>query len=107
MLAVPRIFEKIYNGARTKAHSESPIKGRIFDQAERVAISYSEALQAGKVPPLLKAQHVVFDKLVYSKIRELLGGKRHLRGQRRRPARRPARTLLPRRRHHRAARATG
>ncbi len=74
VLAVPRIFEKVYNGARTKAHSESPIKGRIFDQAERVAISFSEGLQAGKVPTLVSAQHVVFDKLVYSKIRELLGG---------------------------------
>ena len=74
VLAVPRIFEKVYNGASTKAHSESPIKGRIFDQAERVAISFSEGLQAGRTSPLVKAQHAVFDKLVYSKIRELLGG---------------------------------
>ena len=75
VLAVPRIFEKVYNGASTKAHSESPIKGRIFDQAERVAISFSEGLQSGRTSPLVKAQHAVFDKLVYSKIRELLGGK--------------------------------
>ena len=74
VLAVPRIFEKVFNGAHTKAHSESPVKGRIFDQAEVVAIKYSEGLQAGRIPPLIKAQHAVFDKLVYSRIRELLGG---------------------------------
>ncbi len=74
VLAVPRIFEKIFNGAHTKAHSESPIKGRIFDQAEQVAINYSEALQSGHIPALLKAQHALFDRLVYSKITALLGG---------------------------------
>jgi long-chain acyl-CoA synthetase len=74
VLAVPRIFEKVFNGAHTKAHSESPIKGRIFDQAEKVAISFSQGLQAGRIPPLIKAQHALFDKLVYVKIRELLGG---------------------------------
>jgi long-chain acyl-CoA synthetase len=74
VLAVPRIFEKIFNGAHTTAHAESPIKGRIFDHAERVAISYSEALQTGRVPALLKAQHTLFDRLVYSKITALLGG---------------------------------
>jgi long-chain acyl-CoA synthetase len=75
VLAVPRIFEKIFNGAHTKAHAESPIKGRIFDQAEAVAIKYSEALQSGRVPALLKAQHAIFDRLVYSKITALLGGR--------------------------------
>ncbi len=74
VLAVPRIFEKVFNGAHTKAHSESQLKGRIFDQAERVAISYSEGLQAGRISPVVKAQHAVFDRLVYAKIRELLGG---------------------------------
>jgi long-chain acyl-CoA synthetase len=74
VLAVPRIFEKVFNGASTKAHSESPIKGRIFDQAEKVAISYSQGLQAGRISPVIKAQHALFDKLVYVKIRELLGG---------------------------------
>jgi long-chain acyl-CoA synthetase len=75
VLAVPRIFEKVFNGASTKAHSESPIKGRIFDQAEKVAISFSEGLQNGKISPLIKAQHALFDKLVYVKIRDLLGGR--------------------------------
>jgi long-chain acyl-CoA synthetase len=75
VLAVPRIFEKVFNGASTKAHSESPTKGRIFDQAEKVAISFSEGLQNGKISPLIKAQHALFDKLVYVKIRDLLGGR--------------------------------
>jgi long-chain acyl-CoA synthetase len=75
VLAVPRVFEKVFNGAATKAHSESPMKGRLFDQAERVAIAYSEGLQAGRVSPLIRAQQLAFDKLVYVKIRELLGGK--------------------------------
>ena len=75
VLAVPRIFEKVFNGASTKAHSESPVKGRLFDQAEKVAISYSQGLQSGRISPLIKAQHALFDKLVYVKIRELLGGR--------------------------------
>ena len=75
VLAVPRIFEKIFNGAHTTAHAESPFKGRVFDQAEAVAIKYSQALQAGRVPALLKAQHTLFDRLVYSKITALLGGR--------------------------------
>ena len=75
VLAVPRIFEKVFNGAAVKARSESPVKGRLFDQAEKVAIAYSEGLQTGRVSPMLKAQHLAFDKLVYVKIRELLGGR--------------------------------
>ncbi len=74
VLAVPRIFEKIFNGAHNKAHSESSVKGRIFDQAEHIAIAYSEGLQSGRISPLVKVQHAVFDRLVYAKIRELLGG---------------------------------
>jgi long-chain acyl-CoA synthetase len=74
VLAVPRVFEKVYNGAKQKAHSEG--KGAIFNRAESVAIRYSRALDAGKpVPFALKAQHVVFDKLVYSRLRTALGGR--------------------------------
>jgi long-chain acyl-CoA synthetase len=74
VLAVPRVFEKVYNGAKQKAHGEG--KGAIFDRAESVAIRYSQALSAGKpVPLLLKAQHMIFDKLVYSRLRAALGGR--------------------------------
>jgi long-chain acyl-CoA synthetase len=74
VLAVPRVFEKVYNGAKQKAHGEG--KGAIFDHAEAVAIRYSEATAAGgSAPLLLKLQHVVFDKLVYSRLRAALGGR--------------------------------
>ena len=73
VLSVPRIFEKIYNSAKRKAHKEG--KGRIFDLAERVAIRYSESLDAGGPGLLLRAEHKVFDTLVYGKIRAVLGGR--------------------------------
>jgi long-chain acyl-CoA synthetase len=73
VLAVPRIFEKIYNGAEAKA--EAAGKGNIFRKAAAVAIAYSEALDKGSVSPLLKLKHGLFDKLVYSKIRHGMGGK--------------------------------
>jgi long-chain acyl-CoA synthetase len=75
ILSVPRVFEKVYNASRQKAHADG--KGRIFDAAERVAVSYSEALDTGRVPTLLRAQHAVFDRLVYSKLRAALGGQCH------------------------------
>jgi long-chain acyl-CoA synthetase len=73
VLAVPRIFEKIYNGAEAKA--EAAGKGNIFRKAAGVAIAYSEALDKKKVSPMLKLKHGLFDKLVYSKIRAGMGGR--------------------------------
>jgi long-chain acyl-CoA synthetase len=72
VLAVPRVFEKVYNSAKQKAHADG--KGPIFDRAEAVAIKYSESLAKGSVSPLLKVQHFLFDKLVYGKLRAALGG---------------------------------
>jgi long-chain acyl-CoA synthetase len=72
VLAVPRIFEKIYNGAEAKA--ESAGKGKIFRKAADVAIAYSESKDKGRTPPLLSLKHALFDKLVYSKIRAGMGG---------------------------------
>jgi long-chain acyl-CoA synthetase len=73
VLAVPRIFEKIYNGAEAKA--EAAGKGDIFRKAAAIAIAYSEALDKKKVSPMLKLKHGLFDKLVYSKIRAGMGGR--------------------------------
>lgn len=73
VLAVPRIFEKIYNGAEARA--EAGGKGSIFRQAADVAIAYSQALDKGSIPLVLRVKHRVFDKLVYSKIRTAMGGK--------------------------------
>ncbi len=75
VLSVPRVFEKVYNGARQKAHAAG--KGGIFDKAEKVAIAYSEALDSGGAGVGLKLQHAVFDKLVFSKLRTVLGGQCH------------------------------
>ncbi|MDA2962870.1 MAG: AMP-dependent synthetase/ligase [Actinomycetota bacterium] len=73
VLAVPRIFEKIYNGAEAKA--EAAGKGKIFRKAADVAIAYSEALDKKSISPVLKFKHGLFDKLVYSKIRHGMGGR--------------------------------
>jgi long-chain acyl-CoA synthetase len=75
LLSVPRIFEKVYNGAVAKTREEGGAKAKIFAAAEKVAIQYSEALGRGSVPPHLKLAHAAFDKLVYGKLRALLGGK--------------------------------
>ena len=73
VLAVPRIFEKIFNGAEAKA--EAAGKGKIFHKAADVAVAYSVAMDSKRISPLLKLQHGLFDKLVYSKIRAGLGGR--------------------------------
>jgi long-chain acyl-CoA synthetase len=73
VLAVPRIFEKVYNGAEAKA--EAAGKGKIFRKGAEVAIAYSENLDAKKFKPLLSIKHKLFDILLYSKIRNTLGGR--------------------------------
>ncbi|WP_130796288.1 AMP-dependent synthetase/ligase [Streptomyces otsuchiensis] len=74
LLAVPRVFEKVYNSARAKAREGG--KGRIFDAAAETAIAYSRALSAGGRPALgLRLRHAVFDRLVYGKLRAALGGR--------------------------------
>ncbi|AKT52522.1 long-chain fatty acid--CoA ligase [Arsenicicoccus sp. oral taxon 190] len=72
-VAVPRIFERIQDGARRKAAKDG--KGRVFDLAAATAIRWSRAKQSGRVGPLLAAQHALFDRLVYGKIREVFGGR--------------------------------
>ncbi|CAN5130651.1 MAG: AMP-dependent synthetase/ligase [Nocardioides sp.] len=72
ILAVPRVFEKVFNSASQKAAADG--KGAIFDRAADVAIAYSRATAAGKVGFVLAAQHKVFSRLVYAKIRTALGG---------------------------------
>ncbi|RSM39995.1 long-chain fatty acid--CoA ligase [Amycolatopsis balhimycina DSM 5908] len=73
VVAVPRVFEKVYNSAKQKAHSEG--KGKIFDVAEATAVAYSEAQDKGGAGLGLKLKHLVFDKLVYGKLRAALGGR--------------------------------
>ncbi|MFB7515990.1 AMP-dependent synthetase/ligase [Streptomyces sp. NPDC056144] len=74
ILGVPRVFEKVYNSARAKAQADG--KGKIFDKAAHTAIAYSRAIGTPEGPSLgLKLKHKLFDKLVYSKLRAVLGGR--------------------------------
>jgi long-chain acyl-CoA synthetase len=79
ILAVPRVFEKVFNTAQQQA-SESPVKSRIFQAATDTAIAYSRALdgkaggQAGPGPGLT-LRHSLFDRLVYGKLRGAVGGR--------------------------------
>ncbi|SMD23319.1 long-chain acyl-CoA synthetase [Kibdelosporangium aridum] len=70
VVAVPRVFEKVYNTAKQRAHAEG--KGKIFDAAEALAIQYSQTAKPGIA---LRAKHLVADRLVYGKLRLALGGR--------------------------------
>jgi len=73
ILGVPRVFEKVYNGAEQKA--ESGGKGGIFRWAARVSIAYSEALDTPEGPPKgLVLRHKIASRLVLHKIYDALGG---------------------------------
>jgi long-chain acyl-CoA synthetase len=74
LLAVPRVFEKVYNSAEQKA--EAGGKGKIFRAAAHAAIEHSRLLQDGqKIPFGLKLRFALFDRLVYSKLRTAMGGR--------------------------------
>lgn len=74
LLAVPRVFEKVYNGSEHRAHADG--KEKIFAQAARVAINYSRARNEGRKASIsVRVQHAVFDRLVYRKLRQAFGGK--------------------------------
>ncbi|AJC54868.1 AMP-dependent synthetase/ligase [Streptomyces sp. 769] len=79
VLAVPYIFERVFAAARRRAEAEGKVGP--FDKAVEIAVRYAEGLEhkafgTGPGPgPGLRMQHQVFDKLVYSKVREALGGR--------------------------------
>lgn len=73
LLAVPRVFEKVYNSSEQKA--ESGGKGAIFRRAAATAVAHSKALDAGRVPFGLAVRYAIFNRLVLSKIRAALGGR--------------------------------
>ncbi|GAA1354220.1 AMP-dependent synthetase/ligase [Streptomyces beijiangensis] len=81
MAAVPRIFEKVYNGVAAKARAGGGAKYKIFQWAAEVAREYAKVTQDNfrrtgnaSAPFGLAAKHKVADALVYSKIREAFGG---------------------------------
>jgi len=73
LLAVPRVFEKIYNSAEQKADLGG--KGRVFRAAAATAVAHSEAVAAGRVPLGLSLRFRLFDRLVYRKLRDAIGGR--------------------------------
>jgi long-chain acyl-CoA synthetase len=78
LLAVPRVFEKVFNSAQQQA-SASTAKKRIFAAAADTAIAFSRASDAASDSPsgpgpVLRARHALFDRLVYSKLRAAVGG---------------------------------
>ncbi|MFE0731035.1 AMP-dependent synthetase/ligase [Streptomyces antibioticus] len=81
MAAVPRIFEKVYNGVAAKARAGGGAKYKIFQWAAEVSREYAKVTQdnfkrtGNRTAPVgLTAKHKVADKLVYAKIREAFGG---------------------------------
>ncbi|MFJ5517920.1 AMP-dependent synthetase/ligase [Streptomyces griseoluteus] len=82
MAAVPRIFEKVYNGVAAKAREGGAAKYKIFQWAAEVAREYAKASQdsfrrtgTASVPFALAAKHKAADALVYGKLREAFGGR--------------------------------
>ena len=73
VLAVPRVFEKIYNSAEATAQAAG--RGRIFGAAADAAVAWSKAVDAGGPGLALRARHALFDRLVYGKLRARLGGR--------------------------------
>jgi len=73
VLAVPRVFEKVFNTASQRATADG--RGAIFDRAAETAIAYSRGLDKGKPSLAVRAQHAVFSRLVYGKLRDALGGR--------------------------------
>jgi long-chain acyl-CoA synthetase len=74
LLAVPRVFEKVYNSAEQKAITDG--RGAIFARAAKISAAYSRALDTPGGPGLgLRVEHVLYDRLVYRKLRAALGGR--------------------------------
>jgi long-chain acyl-CoA synthetase len=73
ILAVPRVFEKVYNAAEASAAAAG--RGRVFTGAVATAVAWSQAQESGAVPLGLRVRHTLFDRLVYSRLRHSLGGR--------------------------------
>jgi long-chain acyl-CoA synthetase len=72
VVAVPRVFEKVFNSAQQKAQAEG--HGRIFNRSVAVAIRWSEQRAATRRSIITRMEHALFDRLVYRKLRKVFGG---------------------------------
>lgn len=77
LLVVPRVFEKVYEGAKAKAEKGGSLNKALFDRSVDIAIAWSKAKVTGHVSFKLAAQYALYDRLVYSKLRAALGGQLH------------------------------
>ena len=75
ILAVPRVFQKVFDKAQATAQDGGAFRAWMFDKATDTAVAYSKAHRNGRVGPILKARHAVFSKLVYAKLVNALGGR--------------------------------
>ncbi|MFN3602131.1 MAG: AMP-dependent synthetase/ligase [Dietzia sp.] len=75
ILAVPRVFQKVFTKAQATAQDGGTFKAWMFDKATDTAVAYSKANRGGRVGPLLRLRHAVFAKLVYAKLIAALGGR--------------------------------
>ncbi|HPI92542.1 MAG TPA: long-chain fatty acid--CoA ligase [Deltaproteobacteria bacterium] len=75
LIAVPRVFNKIYNGLWTKMREEGGMKLRLFEEAVQTARRKRELAEQGTSDPIVDAKLAVLDRLVFAKIRERFGGR--------------------------------
>lgn len=75
LLAVPRVFEKIYNSAEQQAEAGGRGRGRIFRRAAATAQEWSRAQDSGGPGLRLRLRHTTFETLVYGRLRAAMGGK--------------------------------
>ncbi|NYG56287.1 AMP-binding protein [Nocardioides perillae] len=73
VLAVPRVFEKVFNTASQRAAADG--RGALFDRAAETAIAWSKAIDKGRPSPVLRARHAFFSRVVYGRLRQALGGR--------------------------------
>ncbi len=73
LLAVPRVFEKVFNTASQRATADG--RGPLFDRAARIAMEWSRAQDRGRVPMPVRAQHALFARTVYPRLLAALGGR--------------------------------
>ncbi|MFC1725816.1 AMP-dependent synthetase/ligase [candidate division KSB1 bacterium] len=75
MVSVPRLYEKMHEKVLNKVEKDSFLKRKIFSYCIKVGNKHSKALDKGKVNKLLKSRFKLADKLVFSKLKERVGGR--------------------------------
>ena len=73
LLAVPRVFEKVFNTASQRATADG--RGGLFDRAARTAMEWSRSQERGRPPLLVRLQHAFFSRTVYPRLLDALGGR--------------------------------